>query len=174
LFVGVMAWLGVSWALPAYLYLAAIGVALTVIDWRLGRLPNAIVLPSYPVVAALLTLASAMTGDWAALGRAGIGGAALGAFYWIVCLISRGMGWGDAKLSGLLGMGLAWIGWGAFAIGSLAPFALGAVFGLATMVLRRTGRGTAIPFGPWMCVGAALGCAFGLPLWSVYLEVSGL
>jgi leader peptidase (prepilin peptidase)/N-methyltransferase len=174
-FAAVAWWLGASWALPAYLYLAAAAIALTVIDWRSHRLPNAIVLPSYPALAALLTLASWGEGDWGALARAGIGGAALAGFYWAVCLIApRGMGLGDAKLSGLLGMALAWLGWGPFAVGSLAPFALGAAFGIATMIVNRTGRGTSIPFGPWMCAGAGIGCALGLPLWTRYLEVTGL
>jgi leader peptidase (prepilin peptidase)/N-methyltransferase len=171
----VAAWLGWSPALPAYLYLAALAIALTVIDWRVRRLPNAIVLPSYPVVAALLAIASWVSGDWGALARAGLAGAALAAFYWAVCWIApRGMGMGDAKLSGILGMALGWIGWGAFAVGALAPFALGAIFGIATIVIRRSGRGTAIPFGPWMCAGTALGCAAGLPLWTAYLTAAGL
>ncbi|MDR1151651.1 MAG: prepilin peptidase [Bifidobacteriaceae bacterium] len=175
LFVGVAAWLGWSWALPAFGYLAAVCLALTVIDWRVRRLPNAIVLPSYPVLFGLLGLAAALDGDPAPLVRAAIGGAGLAAFYGAVCLIApRGMGLGDAKLSGILGMGLAWVGWGAFALGALAPFALGAVFGVATMVIQRSGRGTSIPFGPWMCAGAAIGCVMGLPLWASYLRMVGL
>jgi leader peptidase (prepilin peptidase)/N-methyltransferase len=174
-FVGVAAWLGWSWALPAYFYLTAVALALTVIDWRVRRLPNSIVLPSYPILAALLALASFGQGDWFALARAGIGGVALVAFYTAVCVIApRGMGLGDAKLSGVLGMALAWLGWGPFALGALAPFALGAAFGIATMVTRRSGRGTTIPFGPWMCAGAAIGCVLGLPAWAYYLQVVGL
>ncbi|MDR1293730.1 MAG: prepilin peptidase [Bifidobacteriaceae bacterium] len=175
LFVGVAAWLGWSWALPAFAYLAAVCLALTVIDWRVRRLPNAIVLPSYPILVALLTLAAAMSGDWGALARALIGGVILSAFYWTVCLVvPRGMGLGDAKLSGICGMGLAWVGWGPFALGVLAPFALGAAFGVATMIAQRTGRGTSIPFGPWMCAGTAIGCVAGPTLWTAYGTAVGL
>jgi leader peptidase (prepilin peptidase)/N-methyltransferase len=174
-FAAVTAWQGLSPALPAYLYLAALAIALTVIDWRVRRLPNAIVLPSYPVVLALLAVASGFTGNWGAFGRALVAGAGMAAFYWVVCLIvPKGMGVGDAKLSGILGLALGWIGWGAVAVGFLAPFALGAVFGIVTMIITRTGRGTTIPFGPWMCAGTALGCGAGLPIWSAYLGVIGL
>src|SRR5439155_21819624 len=54
LFVVVTLRVGFTAALPAYLYFIAIGVALTGIDLEVRRLPNAIVLPSYPVLAVLL------------------------------------------------------------------------------------------------------------------------
>src|SRR5450830_2175470 len=76
---GLTAWhFGVSWALPAYLFLAGISVALALIDLDTKRLPNAIVLPSYPVAILLLAFASWNPGggsDWSALWRALIGGA---------------------------------------------------------------------------------------------------
>jgi leader peptidase (prepilin peptidase)/N-methyltransferase len=84
------------------------------------------------------------------------------------------MGRGDAKLAGVLGLGLGWLGWGPFAVGALAPFLLGSVAGVIVMARRRSGRRTAIPFGPWMCAGAALGCAVGAPAWPAWLSVFGL
>src|SRR5215210_2305964 len=47
LFLAVAAKFGLSWELPAYLYLAAVAIALAAIDLDVMRLPNAIVLPSY-------------------------------------------------------------------------------------------------------------------------------
>lgn len=88
-------------ALPAYLYLAAIGLALALIDVDHRRLPDVLVLPSYVVVATLLTVASAATHDWWALARAGIGTAALFGGYLLIALAHRGgMGFGDVKLAG--------------------------------------------------------------------------
>jgi leader peptidase (prepilin peptidase)/N-methyltransferase len=157
---------------PAYLYAAAIAVALTAIDTRTGRLPDAIVLPSYPVLAALLAVASWATGDWAALLRGGIGGAGLLMAYGLVHLVApRGMGRGDVKLAGLIGLALAYLGWGPFAVGALGAFLLGAIWGIGVMVKNRGGRRTAIPFGPWMCAGAVLGCAVGAPLWDLYRQL---
>ncbi len=95
-------------ALSAYLYFASIGVALTMIDIDTKRLPNAIVYPSYPVVAVLLAISAGVEHDWWALARAGIGAAILLAFYVALTLAyPAGMGMGDVKLSGLLGAVLA-------------------------------------------------------------------
>jgi leader peptidase (prepilin peptidase)/N-methyltransferase len=154
---------------PAYLYAAAAGVALTAIDARTRRLPDAIVYPSYPVLAVLLAVGSWVSGDWMALRNAAIGGLALQAGYWIlVALVPRGMGWGDAKLAGLVGLVLAYQGWGVFAVGALGAFLLGALWGVGVLVKTKGGRRTTIPFGPWMCAGAALGLAVGTPLWDAY------
>jgi leader peptidase (prepilin peptidase)/N-methyltransferase len=158
------------WAVPAFAYLAAIGVALALIDLDTHRLPNVIVLPSYPVLAALLALASWGTGDWPAMLRAVIGGAALWAGYFLLCLAHpRGMGFGDVKLAGLLGGALAWVGWGAFAVGAFGAFLLGGIFSVVLLVSGRATRGSGIPFGPWMLLGAAVGIAVGAPLWHAYL-----
>ncbi|GAA2723713.1 prepilin peptidase [Cellulomonas aerilata] len=158
------------WAVPAFAYLAAIGVALALIDLDTHRLPNAIVLPSYPVLGALLALASWGTGDWSALLRAVIGGTALWVAYFALCLAKPGgMGFGDVKLAGLLGGALAWLGWGPFAVGAFGAFVLGGLFAVVLLVTGRAGRGSGIPFGPWMLLGAGLGVAVGEPLWGAYL-----
>lgn len=160
-------------AVPAYLYLAAIGIALALIDLDVRRLPDAIVLPSYPVVALLLTVAS--IGDWSALLRAAIGGAALLGFYGLLffgsaLLLGRtGMGLGDVKLAGLLGAAMAWVGWGSLVVGGFAAFLLGGLFSIALMVAGRAGRRSTVPFGPWMILGAAVGIAVGEPVWGAYL-----
>ncbi len=145
-------------ALPAYLYFAAIGVALTVIDLQVRRLPDAIVLPSYPVVAVLLAVSAAVEGDWWALVRALIGGAVLFAFFFALAYFyPAGMGFGDVKLAGIIGGLLAYLSWPALVIGSFAGFLIGAVVGLTLMAIKRAGRKTAIPFGPWMIAGAFVG-----------------
>lgn len=176
-FVMVTALIGVSWALPAVLYLAAVAVALALIDLAVHRLPDAIVLPSYPVVAALLALASWNPGggsDWGALLRAGIGGTGLLTFYLAAALIHpAGMGLGDVKLAGVLGMVLAWFGWGAFAVGATAAFLLGALFSVGLLVTGRAGRTSGIPFGPWMLLGAFAGITAGQPVAGWYLGLLG-
>lgn len=148
--------------LVAYLYFAAISIVLTLIDLDTRRLPNAIVLPSYIVALTLLTLVSMLSWDFTALLRAVIGMVAMYAFYWILRLVRPGgMGGGDVKLGGVVGLYLAYVGWGALAVGAFAAFLLGGVFGLALIVARRAGRRTAIPFGPWMLAGAWVGILAG-------------
>jgi leader peptidase (prepilin peptidase)/N-methyltransferase len=152
-------------ALPAYLYLAAAGLALALIDVDHHRLPDAIVLPSYAVVAVMLTVASAVTGDWWALARAAIGAAALFAAYATLWLAyPSGMGLGDVKLAGVLGALLGWLSWSALVIGTFAGFVLGALYGVALMALGRAGRKTAIPFGPFMIAGSLLAVFVAAPL----------
>ncbi|WP_140459220.1 prepilin peptidase [Cellulomonas oligotrophica] len=172
-FAAVAWWSGPGWWTPALLYLVAITVALTAIDLDVHRLPDAIVLPSYPVAAALLVLASADPGgtaDWGALLRAGVGAAALFAFYFVLLVAyPAGMGFGDVKLAGVLGLYLGWVGWGALVVGAFAAFLVGGVVGLALIARRRAGRRTQIAFGPWMLAGAWIGLVAGQPLWDGYL-----
>lgn len=146
----------------AYLYFASISIALTLIDLDTRRLPNAIVLPGYPVVGILFTIACLLGLPWDALLRAAIGGMILFGFYFVLRLIRpAGMGGGDVKLAGIVGMCLAWLGWAPLVVGAFAAFLLGGVFGIALLIARRAGRRTAIPFGPWMLAGAWVGILVG-------------
>lgn len=161
--------------LPAILYWAAVGIALTLIDLDHHRLPNAIVLPSYLVTAALLVLASVLTGEYERLLSAAIGGAALYVLYWLLAVGYRGgMGFGDVKLAGVLGMLLGWLGWAALVVGAFSAFLLGGVVGVALMIGRRATRKSRIPFGPFMMAGAVVGVFVGRPIADLYLTVTGL
>jgi len=161
-----MDWIGVAlppgWAWPAYLYLAGVGLAASWIDQTTGRIPNRLVLPSYPIVLGLLVWAAALGHDATALVRAALGGAGLFLVYLMLTWVAAGqLGMGDVKLAGLLGMGLAHVGWTALAVGALAGFALGGAAGLALLAQGKGAR-QAFPFGPWMCLGALLGGLFTL------------
>lgn len=174
-FGAVVAWAGLSWILPALLYLAAISIALTMIDLELRRLPNAIVLPSYPVAAALLTLAAVAEGDPGRLVPAVVSGLALFAFYFLLMVInSRGMGFGDVKLAGVLGLYLGWFGWQQAVVGAFLAFLVGGLVGIVLMLLGRAGRKTQIPFGPYMIIGTWLALAYAAPISDWYLESSGI
>jgi leader peptidase (prepilin peptidase)/N-methyltransferase len=163
--------IGLAPELPAFLYLGAIGVALAMIDIDVKRLPNAIVLPSYAVVAVLLGVAAAVQGEWGTLLRAALAGLALYAFYFLLRLVyPRGMGFGDVKLAGILGAYLGWLGWGELVVGSFLAFLVGGFFGLALIVGGRAGRKSNIPFGPWMLLGALLGILWGGALADLYLD----
>lgn len=170
------AWLtGPAWILPGLLYLVAISVALALIDVDVKRLPDAIVLPSYPVALALLTLASWNPGgdsDWGALLRALIGGVVLYLVYFVTVLVyPAGMGFGDVKLAGVLGLYLGWFGWGALAVGWFSAFLLGGLFSVVLLVTGRAGRKTGIPFGPWMLAGAFVGIVAGEAVGQWYLGI---
>ncbi len=177
-FAAVTWWAGASWVLPALLYLAAVTVALTLIDLDHRRLPDAIVLPSYVVVAALLALAAWSPGSDASWGRllgAGLGGLAMFVAYALMVLAyPKGMGLGDVKLAGVLGLVLGWYGWAAVAIGFFAAFLVGGLFSIALIVTGRATRASKVPFGPWMFLGAWVGITAGERIWQAYLSVMGL
>lgn len=161
--------------LVAMLYLMAISVALALIDLDVHRLPNAIVLPAYPVLAVLLAAATVLSGDWGALLRAALGLVVLGGLYFLLAMaVPGGMGFGDVKLAGVLGLVLAYLGWGPLAVGAFGAFLLGGTFAIGLMVVGRAKRGSGIPFGPWMLGGAWLGVFFGEPVLSGYLRIIGL
>lgn len=161
--------------LVVLLYLMAITVALALIDVDTHRLPDKIVLPAYAVLGVLLTATSAASGDWWALVRAGIGMLVLLAVYFALAVaVPGGMGMGDVKLAGVLGLVLAYLGWGPLAVGAFGGFALGAIFAIGLLAARRAKRGSGIPFGPWMLAGAWLGILCGGPLWDAYTGLIGL
>ena len=165
---------GEAAAAPAWCYLAAVGIALAAIDLETHRLPNVIVLPSYPVLAALLTFAALVEGQPGNLLRAATGMIALAAFFLLVVLVyPKGMGWGDVKLAGLLGLATGYESWGALVIGSFAGFALGAVVGVIVIATGRGTRKTAVPFGPFMIIGAFVGLLAGDAIAAWYLGLIG-
>jgi leader peptidase (prepilin peptidase)/N-methyltransferase len=161
--------------LIALLWFAGIGIALAAIDLDTHRLPDAIVLPSYPALAALLGGAALLSGDGEGAARAAAGAGILFALYLLLAIISpRGMGMGDVKLAGVIGLVLGWVGWSALAVGALAAFLLGGLAGLALIALGRARRSTGIPFGPWMLGGAWVGILLGDPIARAYLALFGL
>jgi leader peptidase (prepilin peptidase) / N-methyltransferase len=163
--------IGFSAELPAYLYLGAIGVALALIDIDVKRLPNVIVLPSYIVSAVLLAAAALVEQEWTDLLRAGLGMAALYAFYFVLALVyPRGMGFGDVKLAGVLGGYLGWLGWAEVVSGGFLGFLFGGVVGGGLMLARRAGRRSMIPFGPFMLAGALVAILWGGALADLYLD----
>jgi leader peptidase (prepilin peptidase)/N-methyltransferase len=158
----------------ALLYLAAVTVALTLIDIDVHRLPNAIVLPSYIVAIALLGAASLLAGEGEAALRAVAGMVVLAAAYYLMALAyPGGMGLGDVKLAGVLGLYLGYSGWGALAVGSFGAFILGGIFSIILVVTRRATRKSGIPFGPWMLAGVWVGLAVGQNIWASYLGLLG-
>lgn len=161
--------------LVAYLYLAAISIALALIDIDTHRLPNTIVLPSYVVAAVLLAASGLLRQDFDALLWAAIGCVALWMAYFAMAFIyPAGMGFGDVKLAGLLGMYLGFLGLGPLLIGAFAAFLLGGLFALGLVITKRASRKSGIPFGPWMLLGAWVGILWGDALWQGYLGLIGL
>jgi prepilin signal peptidase PulO-like enzyme (type II secretory pathway) len=146
---------GPSPLLPALAYLAAIAVPLAVTDIRHRRLPDRLTLPSYPAAAGLLAIAAAWTpGGGHRLLGAVTGLAATLGLYLLAAWLAPGTGWGDVKLSGVLGLYLGWYGAPVLVAGLFAGVLFHALFGTALIAARRATLKTRIPFGPFMLAGA--------------------
>ena len=165
LFAAVGARFAHSWALPAYLVLTGALIALSAIDLEHYLLPNRILYPVDAATIVLLAGAAALEHDWGAFGRGVAAGAVAFSIFFVIHMVSpRGMGFGDVRLSFLLGLCLGWIGWGEVAGGLFAGFLYGAVVGVVLIAVKIRGRKQQIPFGPFLAVGAMTFVLFGEPI----------
>lgn len=188
------------WAIPAFLLVAALAVALSGIDIDTYTLPDKLVAAAYLGGIPLLVLATVLgASDTSALVRAAVGLVGSALFHFVAwCVYPRGMGWGDVKLSGALGMYLAWLGWGPLVVGVFGSYVIGLMVALPVLVRRRSSvaepvRGAlvgsdgehdadldaaiadrGIPFGPSMFAGLVVAVAVGEALWAGYLRAVGL
>jgi leader peptidase (prepilin peptidase)/N-methyltransferase len=152
---------GASGLLPVVCVFAAAAVVLGTVDLIEKRLPNAVLYPRLVILVVLLAITSWASGDWAAF-LSGLGaGAGLFTLYFVLAVISpSGIGMGDVKLAGLIGLMLGYLGWGPILVGATAGFLIGGLTSLIALMTGRAGMKTALPFGPAMLAGAFLGMLF--------------
>ncbi len=139
------------------LYLAAVTVPLVVVDVREHRLPNVLVLPGYPVAAL------GLVGEWIRTGQVPLVALVAGvasALFLLGLSLGGGMGMGDVKLAGVLGLTAGLLGITPAVVSPLAAFLLGGVAALVVAVRR--GRGARIPFGPFLLAGFWIAIAIEL------------
>lgn len=160
----------VGWhpALLFLVYLVPVCVALSVVDWRTRYLPSRLIVPSYLVVGALVTLAALLVRDWRVLELAVIGWLGTFAFYFVLWFVNpRAMAYGDVRLAGLLGMALGAVGIAQLVLGVFTGFVLLGVGGILLSLLRVFHR-KHVPFGPFMAGGAWLALVVPLQLAAAY------
>ena len=154
LFAGTAARLGAAWDLPAFLALAAGLVALAWIDAQRLVLPRAVVYPTLIAVAALLTLAAAISHEWHHLLVAVACAAAWGLLFFLMNLVSpRVLGFGDVRLAPVLGLALGWLGVGDVLLGFFAANLIGAILGVALIATRTIRRDQPVPYGAFLAAG---------------------
>jgi len=169
LFAAVTLRFGLSVALPAYLFLAAIGITLAMIDFDARRLPDSIVLPSYVVAVLLLMPAGAVDAAWWPAVRGLIGAITLSAIYFALALAyPAGVTFGDMKLAGLLGLYLGWLSWAAILIGAIGGLFIGGFGGTALNAVRSRDGSLAIALGPCMAVAAGAALFLTAPISNWY------
>jgi leader peptidase (prepilin peptidase) / N-methyltransferase len=163
---------GLTAELPAYLYLAAIGIALVVIDFDMRRLPDSILLPSYIITVVLLMPAGAASADWQAGVRALAGMTALLALYFALALAyPNGLGFGDVKLAGLVGLYLGWLSWNALFVTAIGSLLIACIGGFAALVTKHATRSVAVPIGPCLVSAAVLALFVTAPISNWYASL---
>ena len=144
---------GVSNALAAAMFLTVVLISLTAIDLDHQLLPDNLTLPLLWVGLLINIDATFVPLESAVLGAV-FGYLCLWSVYWLFKIITgkEGMGYGDFKLLAALG---AWFGLSALPTIVLLSSLVGAVIGIALIVMRRQDRETPMPFGPFLA-GAGL------------------
>ena len=146
-----------DWVVPAYLVFFLCLVSITVIDFRLQIIPNRIVYPTIFASVPLLALAAMADGDWDRFGHAIMGATLAWAALLVIHLISpSGMGFGDVRLSFVLGLFLGWIGLSHVFTGLFLGVLFICAVGIVLAVLRLKSLQEHIAFGPFLAAGSTL------------------
>ncbi|HXJ67189.1 MAG TPA: prepilin peptidase [Actinomycetota bacterium] len=170
LFVGASLEFESVWVAALISAFLAVLLALSAIDIRHRVIPNRIVYPS-AVVALVAVVVLDLTGqglDWVdgLIGLVAYGGGLL-----VIALIApRGMGMGDVKLAGLIGLVVGSVALSHVAVAAGAAILLGGLAGILLLALGR-GRKTKVPFGPYLAAGAAIAVFWGAQIANAYLSL---
>jgi leader peptidase (prepilin peptidase)/N-methyltransferase len=155
-------------ALVVFTFIATlIVVAFIDLDHRI--IPDSISLPGIPLFFLASLAVPTVTWQASALGILA-GGGSLFAVAWGYQLIAgrEGMGGGDIKLLAMIG---AMIGWRGILFTLFAASAIGTLVGILTMIRSGKGMKLAIPFGPFLALGAVLYLFFGEGIIRWYLNL---
>lgn len=140
---------------PAFVWFTAAALVLAGVDAVTLRLPNTLVYPTVTFLAAWLALSAMSIGRPEVALRVLVAGTAAGLCYLALHMMSpTGLGMGDVKFAPAIAMVLGWYSWGWVLVASVAAFALAALWGVFTIVIRRGAR--ELPFGPFMVAGAGV------------------
>lgn len=148
-------------------------LALSLIDLRIRRLPDAIVVPATSAAFAVIVLGDLMGSSLdvgGALLGAGAYAGALGLIYLLARLIygREGMGLGDVKTAGFIGLVIGSTDLPSVGVAFAAAILIGGLVGIIAMS-RGSGRRATVPFGPMLSAGAVIAVAAGRPLAEAYL-----
>ena len=161
-FAAVVAARGADADLLLELPFVAVLIAVAGIDLEHQIVPNRIVAPAaaWALIAALLVASSELPELLVA------GAAAFLALLLMALAYPAGMGMGDVKLAGVMGLYLGL----SVAPALLAAFAVGAIVGIALVVRSGGDRKRGVPFAPFMALGGLIGVLAGPELIDLYSD----
>lgn len=157
---------GATWQLPVALGILAWLALVAAVDLETRFIPNRLTYPAILMAPPFILLWPGADAPASAVGALAGGG-----FFGLAYLLNRqGLGLGDVKLALVLGL---YLGWRGTLVAVAAAVCLG---GLAAVVALLCGRSrkSAIPYGPMLAAGGAIGLLAGGPLWRAYLGLTGL
>jgi leader peptidase (prepilin peptidase) / N-methyltransferase len=147
-------------------------VGISAIDLRYYKIPNRLIYPAVLISAAFVVVGDLAGAPLSATGG-GVGTLVYGVGLLIVALISpMGMGMGDVKLAGLIGLVLGAVELALVAVAAGAGILLGGVGAIVALLLG-AGRKTRIPYGPFMAGGAVLAVFAGEAIADANLSLFG-
>lgn len=139
----------------AVMVLACTGVWLAATDIRYHRLPGRVVRPLYPVTALLLGASAVLAHDTVRLWWMLWGLLIMKGLFLVLRLINpAGMGMGDVRLAGVLGLLTGFSSVTHTVLALAATFVLAGLFCAVLLILRRARASSRIPLGPFMIVGS--------------------
>lgn len=158
-------WTHDFWVLSVY---ACVFIVIFVIDLNTQLILNKITYPMCVFALATVPLRDELTYlDWR--DNALIGGAVGFALLFLVVVLSRGgMGWGDVKMAALMGFAL---GFPIIFVGLMVGILCGGIIAAFLLILKRKGRKQAIPFGPFLAIGAMTALIWGNTIWDWYRDL---
>jgi leader peptidase (prepilin peptidase)/N-methyltransferase len=147
-------------------------LAFTVIDVRHRIIPNRLLYPFFLLAAGFLVVAR-LAGAPIDLADAAIGCLAYGGGLLVIAFISpRGMGMGDVKLAGLVGLVLGALGGRYVLVAAGVGILVGGVAAVLALLAGRS-RKSGLPYGPSIAVGAAAAVFAGERIADAYLRFVG-
>jgi len=137
-------------------------VVVSVTDLSHGLVPRHLIYSGMSIVVPLLVATSAVDHRWHSLvGSAIAGVVAFAAFFAVWWFVPQGMGFGDVRLAGAIGVTVGYLSLLHAYVAFLVGFVVGAVFGLAVAAVTSSGRKARIPFGPSLAVGSVFAVLWG-------------
>jgi prepilin signal peptidase PulO-like enzyme (type II secretory pathway) len=162
LFAGSAAHFGRDLVLAPFCAFFAMLVVISVTDLSHRLVPRRLIYGGLALIVPLLVASAGVDHTWHSLTGAVIAGAvAFGLFFAIWWFIPRGMGFGDVRLAGAIGLTTGYLSLLHAYVAFLVGFVAGMVFGLVMMAVSSAGRKTRIPFAPSLSAGAAVAVFWG-------------